>query len=599
MDLKGEEIFLYEDLNIYKLVDYQERKRKGSFDIIFTIEKDGQKVYFNLDDLHNGKFIFLDLDKQLDLIEQTQFVEFPYLLKYNKGKRIKTIENERIVVYKNFIFCIQYGSKCSVLKYIGESDRIDIPERIEGIPVEQIGYTNAEWNDYTDQIEERLDSNGSRDVKNNSFILNKKQYKDITIPKGIRRIIKDAFKDLEVKKVIVDIENEHFYTTNTGACLIQQMSDPFKEYRYRNKIKLPLNGFETGHDVLIYGTDDAIIPLYIYRINEYAFSHIKNREDFNDRTLYVPSDNNPYYALLNIEDTDEVITVHPDCKILLRNSLKDKHAKQIKMPDGLLVIQNRAINNCPNITEIDIPCTVKYAERDLFSKCENIKILKFGIYLVESFIETKGVGYAWGPLRPAGRKETKYICVVKKEKNMDDNGSFSFTEYGVHYEFFLGDDGEYKYKSFIKDEGKQYVSQKYDRVLKELNDKLKRINDSLYYNDTLNKFKSFLFYKTKISSQDADFDLINKNLEDKYTPDVVKEWMKEPLCRHSAFFCILDYILVGRDLYLEDEYWNKFNKSQLEQLIERSLKYERVAYSSKLIVIYNQKYGDNGDIHLD
>ena len=599
MDLKGEEIFLYEDLNIYKLVDYQEKKRKNSFDVIFTIEKDGQKVYFNMDDLRYGKFIFLDIDKQSDLIQQTQFAEFPYLLRYHKDKIKEVAIDERIAVYKNFIFCIQYGCKCSVLKYIGDSDRIEIPEKIEGMLVEQIGYTKPGWNDYTDEPYERSDSEGERNVKNNSFVLNKKQYRDITIPRGIKNIIKDVFKDLEVKKVIVDIENEHFYTTNTGACLIQQMSEPFKSYNNHNKIKLPLNGFETGHDILVYGTDDALIPLYIYRINEYAFAHIRNREDLKDRTIYIPSDNNPYYALLNYEDNEQVITIHPDCKILLQHSLKGKLTKQIKLPDGLLIIQNKAVSNCPNITELDIPCTVKYAESDLFSKCENIKILKFGIYLVDSFIETKGVRYGWGPLRPAGRKEMKYICVVKKEKNMDDNGSFSFTEYGIHYEFFLGDDGEYKYKSFIKDEGKLFVSQKYDRVLKELNEKLKRINDSLYYNDTINTFKSFLFFKGQYNSQELDTDRIKNNLEKKYDPEIVKEWIKEPLCRYSAYLCILDYILVGKDIYLNDEYWDKLSKFQLEKLIGQALQYERVDISSKLIVFFNQKYGDNGDIHLD
>ena len=159
--------------------------------------------------------------------------------------------------------------------------------------------------------------------------------------------------------------------------------------------------------------------------------------------------------------------------------------------------------------------------------------------------------------------------IIRKEWFMNDDGSFIIGDDYSSYKFSLDEIGFYVVKPKLTDDWL------FERKLKKLQSR---------FNNTLYKF------------YDESYNLFNKG---KLDERLLKEWIKEPLCRNLAYSCLIDSLCERKDIYLENEYWEYFSKEQLEELINVSIEKEKVLLSTTLIGIYSEKYGKIEEIKLD
>ena len=578
----GEELFFWEDLNIYKIKAFNDVDTELGVGFIIKAENNGEMREFTIYDLIQKQIVFINLNV-LDFILHKYlnfFEEWYKFERYNfTFQNLLSMFKIRIFVKDDFIFCLE-GNKCSVISYIGNSQNIVIPEEVMGCPVVKIGFERPyryeepgipSMHDFMEFLDDKTIS-GKRLAYGN--------FKSFFIPKTIEDIVFGWLCTLSLDNIYVDKDNKKYFTYENKCLLMHYYGkkDP-EDLGFPGKDK----EYEPRNMFLVYATTNPVVPDNIVNLDFNAFKrcHINRYKSCKDAD-YIPSERNLYWGLLTYKNNLQENIIHPDCKVILPYAFDTSPIENVVLPEGLIRIDEYAFNDCPNIKQLDIPNSVLYLSDNSFKHCNNLKIIKFGLYSLEEFLYRNEESISY---RPFQHVDTTYAKVIKKEEYMDDNGTFSFKEHGYTYTFYINDNGLYEY-NHVRDGGTDCKVQNYAKVLKKMNSTMDNVYKELY--------------PERLKMQlDANYETVREALEKKYTPNVLREWIKEPLCRHVAYLCIGDYIENSLPISIEDKYLEIFSKFQLDSLIKKASSFGGAEISSRLLKIYNRKYGGGGISFID
>ncbi len=95
--------------------------------------------------------------------------------------------------------------------------------------------------------------------------------------------------------------------------------------------------------------------------------------------LYLGSEDNPYYMLYKVLDTEaETYDLHPDTRMIIEDAFCFCHnLSKIALPKKLLSIGWSAFHSCKNLKKISIPSSVVYLGERVFSE-SGLKKVSFG-----------------------------------------------------------------------------------------------------------------------------------------------------------------------------------------------------------------------------
>ncbi|MGM9814217.1 MAG: leucine-rich repeat protein [Candidatus Enteromonas sp.] len=115
----------------------------------------------------------------------------------------------------------------------------------------------------------------------------------------------------------------------------------------------------------------VLIPNTLERMSgSFEGSELLQKEESGIR--YLKFNNNPHYCALSFYGDDEVLSVHPDTKILTSWLFWECKAKQVILPD-VEQLPCRLFYQAENLEEIDVPSSVTTIGPEAFSGCENLK----------------------------------------------------------------------------------------------------------------------------------------------------------------------------------------------------------------------------------
>ena len=121
-----------------------------------------------------------------------------------------------------------------------------------------------------------------------------------------------------------------------------------------------------------------IIPDTIEYINNNAFDGCTNLI-YNEweNGLYLGNDENPYLILIKVKDTNLTsFEIYPGTKIIhYRAFYNCKKLEAVKLPEGIIQIQQYAFQNCNALTAISIPATTVEMSTFIVYNCENLTSL--------------------------------------------------------------------------------------------------------------------------------------------------------------------------------------------------------------------------------
>ncbi len=128
---------------------------------------------------------------------------------------------------------------------------------------------------------------------------------------------------------------------------------------------------------------------------------------------YLGNKENPYYALVQMIDTDkDSVDIHADTKVLASGIFRDmSNITEISLPDGLLAIGSYMIQDAP-ITEITIPASVQVIMEDAFAYAYSLQTIDVAENS-ECFASVDGVLFDKAQTRiyryPAAKEGTSYV----------------------------------------------------------------------------------------------------------------------------------------------------------------------------------------------
>lgn len=180
-----------------------------------------------------------------------------------------------------------------------------------------------------------------------------------------------------------------------------------------NDLLFELSKDKTSYKVIGYkgNLKEIIIPkeyngLEVNEIADYAFSNLNTlykvvlpnsinkigKNIFEDspeiilneykKCLYLGSEDNPYYALIETPRELETIEINLDCKLIASEAFKKSSIKNIDIPEGIKSISKDAFKDCASINKINIPSSIECIDENVFdglnletNEFENVKYL--------------------------------------------------------------------------------------------------------------------------------------------------------------------------------------------------------------------------------
>ena len=287
------------------------------------------------------------------------------------GDKVKIIEDDAFYFAKNVI--LPNG-----IEYIGSGNFHNIDE-MESINTYQCGYYIGSYtNPYLALVKTEQTYATTFDIHENCKIIYESafQYKDnlesIILPEKIVQIGKEAFigclnlSSLELnnklkyidENIIITCENLKYLYIPSSVIQIKHNSMPYVStvtVDYRNEVYDSRDGcdaiIETASDKLIAGSSYTRIPDDVQHIGEYAFS------ECHMSTIKLPN------GLISIEEQ-----AFAHC-----NNLQN-----ITIPNNVLKIAKSAFTSCPFLSRVTIGDSLKVIENGTFSSCTLLREVTFG-----------------------------------------------------------------------------------------------------------------------------------------------------------------------------------------------------------------------------
>ncbi|MFQ8892580.1 MAG: leucine-rich repeat domain-containing protein [Clostridium sp.] len=264
------------------------------------------------------------------------------------GYTIENYDDFEVKIYDKFVV---------IKKYTGKDSEVTIPEKINEIPVMEIG-------------EEAFKEN--------------KKIEKVVIPSSVTTIKKSAFngctslKTVEFSKGLLSIESLAF----SSCKLLENLDLP-------NTLK-EIDEFAFSECSSIKSIN---IPDSVVEIGESAFNWCENLEEIN------VSENNENYSSENkilyskyksilmccpAGLKEKEVQINNDTTTIYDYAFNGcKNIEKILIPEGVKSIGNNGFSSCTNLTDISIPNTVEYLGYSAFYNCINLKNVKLSSELNE------------------------------------------------------------------------------------------------------------------------------------------------------------------------------------------------------------------------
>ena len=133
------------------------------------------------------------------------------------------------------------------------------------------------------------------------------------------------------------------------------------------------------------------IPSSIERIDNCFVNCSSLQYSVYNNCRYLGNTSNPYLVLASAvksnesEDYDDIIheiTVHNDCKIILRSAFKDCRALyQVTLGDNIYSLEDYCFLNCHTLTLINLPDSIKEMGYGVFGNCYSLREISLPRYL--------------------------------------------------------------------------------------------------------------------------------------------------------------------------------------------------------------------------
>ncbi len=234
----------------------------------------------------------------------------------------------------DFLYEIENKS-ITLMRYIGNSQYIDIPAMLQGFPVTHI---DADCFDKCNVLSYRVNLDNISLISIDGVIFSKDKIHLIAYP--------NAKEDLT-------------YQIPDGVKIID--SKAFNRCLYLESIEMP----------------ESITTIETLAFDESPLTHIKLTKNIqtikpgaftlcHQLESYDVDNRNPYYA-----SKDEVLYTRNFDTLIAYPSAKESH--YFKIPDGVTCIQENAFSYCYKTSRIFIPLSVIYIGQDAFALCYNLK----------------------------------------------------------------------------------------------------------------------------------------------------------------------------------------------------------------------------------
>ena len=229
---------------------------------------------------------------------------------------------------QKFLFDRNSGT---IYKYYGDEKEVKIPSSIDGIQVKKIcgdimlnNYRNASIFEEKNNVEKIIIPEGVEEINGYCFNYLMNLY-EINIPESVKVISCYAFEGCEkLNKLIIPNENVKIVDF------------------YDNEV----NELEDIESVKI-GYDKVTVENFIY---EKETGLIRGYTG-NEEVVSIPSE----------IDGTKIIGI--SCEEMFKNSIQ---TKKVILPEGIQVLKDKVFYNCSNITDIELPSSLKYIGKDVF-----------------------------------------------------------------------------------------------------------------------------------------------------------------------------------------------------------------------------------------
>lgn len=338
---------------------------------------------------HIGNNAFYGISGDVSIDEENQFFSIEDSVLYNKDKT----ELIAPIKFLNYRFIVRDGVKVIKPEAFLNTNytNITIPDSVE-----EIGY-NA-FKNCTKLTTVKL----SKNLKTlSSGLFENTNINYIELPNILEKIERVCFKgsslvSIEIPDSVEEIEESAFY-----------------ECKSLNNIKLPKN-LKNLNDMLFRDCENlekVILPETIEKIESNVFSGCTSLS-FNkkDGIKYIGTNNNPYFAMISLDDENRVenIVTDEETKVIaswfmyyqsyvksfvLSNKIKiipnhcfiGSKINKITLPENLIEIGSFAFAHCSSLKNIVIPSTVEYIGPKTFTECKNLSI----------YLESENVNENW------------------------------------------------------------------------------------------------------------------------------------------------------------------------------------------------------------
>jgi len=116
------------------------------------------------------------------------------------------------------------------------------------------------------------------------------------------------------------------------------------------------------------------IPNSVRKIDKNAFSDCENLEyTLYKGCKYIGNDDNPYYALWQVDRNIQTITFKNDCRIICGYAFANcENLTEIEIPESIVSLSDGAFYNCNKLAEVIIPSTVECIGNAAFEQCVSL-----------------------------------------------------------------------------------------------------------------------------------------------------------------------------------------------------------------------------------
>lgn len=234
---------------------------------------------------------------------------------------------------------VVYGDHVELTRYLGKGGEVEIPSRIWGRPVTEIGYMCFEY------WQKRARGDYLRKV---------------TIPDSVKVIGTDAFRsclyleEVEGGKNVAIIKRGAFCACE-GLKSVGDMGTNVEEIQQA--------AFVWCEKLTYFPITEKLKVLYP---NAFYDSGIK-RKDIVARLKELGGE--AFQGTLWMEQTEEEFVVDGDSLIMYQGT-----GETAVIPEGIRWISTKEFEDNPNLREIYIPSTVDYIEQGIFRGCKNVRI---------------------------------------------------------------------------------------------------------------------------------------------------------------------------------------------------------------------------------